>query len=248
MARGTLAVGWAHPLVWEGAPLFYGSLMDTISADWRGERRLKGRTIAIQAGPMIDQARNDIVEAFLAHPDQPDWLLMVDADMVWTPADVRRLFEAADEKTHPVIGGLCFANDQRAGTVWPTMMVLSAGDDGEPPNMGRVMDWPRGEVVKIDATGGAFLLCHRSVYERMREAVGAANPAPWFFISYLKGIRLGEDVSFCLRCRALDIPIHVHTGVSIGHVKQRVLDERQFDIQQGQVRVQTERPKLVMAR
>jgi hypothetical protein len=232
--------------VWEGAPLFYGSVMDTISADWRGERRLKGRTIAVQAGPMIDQARNDIVEAFLAHPDRPDWLLMVDADMVWTPGDVRRLFEAADAETHPVIGGLCFADDQRAGTIWPTMMVLHPGRDGESPDMGRVMDWPRGQIVKVDSTGAAFLLVHRSVYERVREVMGPENPAPWFFISYLRGIRLGEDVGFCLRCRALDIPVHVHTAVSIGHVKQRVLDEALFEDQQQRAKAQ--RPKLVVAR
>ena len=34
---------------------------------------------------------------------------------------------------------------------------------------------------------------------------------------------MGEDMTFCLRCAAADIPVHVHTGVKAGHMKTQML-------------------------
>lgn len=245
MAFGSVAVGWCHPDVWLGAPLFLRCLRDTFREDDHGPRRIQGREIEV-AGSQIDVERNDIVEAFLAHPDRPAWLLMIDADMTWIPQDVTRLLAAADEKERPVVGGLCFAESRRnGGELWPVMMVFGTNDDGT-PHVGRIMEWPRGEVCKVHSTGAAFLLVHRSVYERMREAMGATHPAPWFAVTYGTTERFGEDVTFFMRLHAMGIPVHVHTGVSVGHVKQRILDEAMYDAQQETARPQ--RPRLEIAR
>lgn len=34
---------------------------------------------------------------------------------------------------------------------------------------------------------------------------------------------MGEDLTFCLRCAAAGIPVHVHTGVQVGHMKSVML-------------------------
>jgi GT2 family glycosyltransferase len=34
---------------------------------------------------------------------------------------------------------------------------------------------------------------------------------------------MGEDLTFCLRAAAAGYPIHVHTGVQVGHMKSTTL-------------------------
>jgi hypothetical protein len=49
--------------------------------------------------------------------------------------------------------------------------------------------------------------------------------APWFRESAAGGklALMGEDLTFCLRCAAAGIPVHVHTGVKAGHMKTTML-------------------------
>jgi hypothetical protein len=228
VARGKLALGFACPEAWLGASDFLMCLLVTTNEDWRSDRRIKGRVIQTCSGPQVDQARNDIVEAFLAHPERPDWLLMLDADMMWEPSDVRKLFEAADEVERPIIGGLCFTGHRKDSQVWPTLFKAVEMEDGS-TDIQKMLDYPKDAICKVFGTGAAFLLMHRGVLERFREAMGPKHPAPWFFISYLPENRFGEDVSFCIRAQTLGIPIHVHTGVRIRHVKAREITEAVYD-------------------
>jgi len=228
MARGKLALGFACPEAWGGAGDFLMSLVVTLNEDWRSDRRIKGRVIQTRSGPMIDQDRNDIVSAFLIHPDTPDWLLILDADMVWTPADVRKLFEAADEVERPIIGGLCFAGYRDDSQMWPTLFKAVEMEDGS-VDIQKMADYPKDAICKVFGTGAAFLLIHRGVLERFKEAMGPDHPAPWFFISYTSNNRFSEDWGFCIRAQTLGIPVHVHTGVRVGHVKARILTEQIYD-------------------
>jgi hypothetical protein len=47
--------------------------------------------------------------------------------------------------------------------------------------------------------------------------------APWFRESVTGKALMGEDLTFCLRCAAAGIAVHVHTGVHIGHMKTTML-------------------------
>jgi hypothetical protein len=48
--------------------------------------------------------------------------------------------------------------------------------------------------------------------------------APWFRETPVGPMALmGEDMTFCLRCAAAGIPVHVHTGVKAGHMKTTML-------------------------
>jgi len=185
--------------------------------------------IEMQSSPRIAEARSQVVEQFAERFPDADWLLMVDADMVWTPSDVELLLDVATRNERPIVGGLCFALD--GDGVKPVMFrLLDSSGKAE-----IIRDYPRGDLVEVDSTGAAFLLVHRQVFAKMRQqfgkrADGSDNPYPWFVEGQVTrdGVALGEDSAFCLRAKAMGIPIHVHTGARIGHVKTRVLTEAMF--------------------
>lgn len=225
MAKGTMAIGYVHPESINA--YFMNSLVQTLIADFKGEKRIKGRVIAIRSGPLVDRARNQIVQLFLEHPDQPDWLLMVDTDMTFGPHQVRKLFQAADAEEYPVVGGLTFAGT--SGDLWPVMMVID-----KDRQIQQVLSYPKDAMCKVSITGAAFLLIHRGVLEAMAEEY-SDTLAPWFAFAYgqIKAnshdAPLGEDATFCLRAGKMGYPIHVHTGVDVGHLKSRVLNQAEYD-------------------
>jgi GT2 family glycosyltransferase len=168
------------------------------------------------SGPDLKSTRNDQAARFLA--TDLDWLLMVDTDMVFLPGAVAVLLKAADPVERPVVGGLCF---QQVGKnqITPTMNYVRRLDDGG--FVFRTVDkWPEDELVQVDATGTAFLLIHRTVFGRISVATGENRL--WFAEIVESGRQFSEDFCFCLRCAAAGIPVFVHTGVKVGHLKTTV--------------------------
>ena len=216
----TVALGWVHP--GEVSSAFMRSVLDfVVSESLRGKQNRYGGFVEITSGPRIASARNNIVEAFL---DQlsADWLLMIDADMVFRPEAVDTLLKAADPVLRPVVGGLCFGGG-RGGDIFPTIYVMTPE---EPCKI--IEDYPENALCEVDATGAAFLLMHRDVLEKMR-AEYADHPYPWFVEGTIyKNISFGEDWAFCMRVKQMGLPIHVHTGAKTGHIKPHVLDEATF--------------------
>jgi GT2 family glycosyltransferase len=181
----------------------------------------------------IIQARNDTVHAFLTQCDA-DWLFWVDTDMGFAPDSVDRLLEAADPVERPIMGGLCFAMreigiDRIGGyLVQPTSTIFDwvKMDTGQQGFYTR-HDWERDEVTLCAGTGSAFLIIHRSVFEKIAAEYGNT----WYSPVWNKSLNMSisEDLSFCSRAGALSIPVHVHTGVKTSHLKQAWVDERFYD-------------------
>jgi GT2 family glycosyltransferase len=173
------------------------------------------------SGPNISEGRNLIVRRFLDECRAP-WLLMTDTDMVFTPADVDRLVTAADPLRRPVLGALCYAQDGTTGEKQPTMYELVQEDGGGQVGFARYKIWPEDVCMPVSATGAAFLLMHRDALAAIGKASGD-RAAPWFRESVIGSALVGEDMTFCLRAGAAGIPVHVHTGVRVGHVKTTIL-------------------------
>lgn len=226
--KGLVAVAYAHPGEVDGS--FHESMLRLIMADHtRAKPRILGGggTIGMASGPRIAAARNEMVQRFLSMPTEPEWLLMVDSDMVFAPSALDKLLEAADPKTAPIIGGLCFGGG-RSGKVFPTLYRLrqTTGPNDSPIEI--IEDYPADTVCKVDATGAAFLLMHRDALVKIGEAFKGEQP--WFCESTVyKGVTFGEDWAFCMRAKSLGYDIFVHTGVRIGHVKPHILDQDAFD-------------------
>jgi hypothetical protein len=173
------------------------------------------------SGPNISEARNLIVRRFLDECRAP-WLLMTDTDMVFTPGDVDRLAAAADPVKRPVLGALCYSQDEVTGEKQPTMYELVQEPGGGQLGFARYKMWPEDACVPVAATGAAFLMMHRDALRAVAKASGD-RAAPWFRESVIGSALVGEDMTFCLRCAAANVPVHVHTGVHVGHLKTTML-------------------------
>ncbi len=178
--------------------------------------------VAVMTGTnALPFARNQSMLGFLE--TDGEWLLILDSDMGFDPDLVPRMLGAAHDIDRPIVGGLCFAQtghepDGMGGYVWkpkPTLMRRN-GD-----SMTTLYEYEPDALVKVDATGAACLLVHRSVAEAMRAKWGDT----WFDQMLTDRGLIGEDVSFCLRAGELGFPIHVHTGIKTNHLKHTWMSE-----------------------
>ena len=240
MIPGTVTVGFLHPGHY--AACFAESLKELLFADAFGQQRIVSHDFGqlgknCGSGGIVD-GRNQLAKV-MCDDSQAEWLFMVDSDMGFAPDTVERLIAAADPKARPVVGGLAFAHktDGKAShfgvryRCQPTIYRWFEDDDkvGVVPQF----DYERDALVECAATGGACLLIHRTVLERIRARYGDV----WFDpVKHPKGTTFSEDLSFCIRIAGIGVPLYVHTGVKTTHDKGGVfLDEEHFDRQQAAV-------------
>lgn len=182
-------------------------------------------------------ARNTIAARFVQ--TDSDWLLWVDTDMGFQPDALYRLLQVADPTERPIVGGLCFVNRENTHDGYngyrarPVPTIYKWRDEyetGGPAGFVATPMYPVSTVMRVDATGAAFILIHRSVFERIAESVvpglGVQVGPHWYDRTFDgAGNLMGEDISFCTRALLARIPIHVHTGVRTTHFKEFWLSE-----------------------
>jgi hypothetical protein len=228
---GAVTVGYV--LSKNVASSFHHCMIEMIGWDLAHEGRiLRGGYKAWTCGTdgLVD-SRNKLVAAFLEERTA-DWLFWVDTDMGFAPDTVDRLFAAADPAERPIVGGLCFTQREESSDgmggwrcrATPTVFDWTVLDDGQ---MGFSVRWnyPPDTLTRCGGTGSACVLIHRSVFERIDAEYGTwYNRVP----NPTMGQVLSEDLSLCLRAGALDIPVHVHTGVKTTHQKTLWLAEDDY--------------------
>lgn len=222
-----VTIGYVHDV--EVAYSWHASIVDLIGHDISSQQRIiRGGWIGVRYGTGgITAARNMVVERFLA-ADRADWLFWIDTDMGFAADTVDRLMAYADPTERPIVGGLCFANREvevdglggfRTRAV-PTIYYWGEHEGEE--GFQAAASIPDAELIRCGATGSACLLVHRSAFE----AIGAGwydpirNPST--------GSPMGEDLSFCVRAGARQIPVHVATGVRTSHLKPIWLQAEHF--------------------
>lgn len=214
-----VVVGYCNPGSVHAA--FHESLLNLMVYDAQTTNRIigGGGRIAVQSSANISTARNDIVRQFLDE-SEADWLWMVDTDMTFAADTLELLLENADPDLAPIVGGLCFGIDD--GWLFPTLYDLRPNEESP---VVRYHTFPPNAMFQVAATGAACTLIHRTVLAKVREQSGSefSQAYPWYQEREHAGMRIGEDVTFCLRAGLCGFPIYVNTGVTLGHVKQHTL-------------------------
>lgn len=187
---------------------------------------------AIRTGPMtIVEGRNRAAQTLL-EDTSCEWLWTVDSDMGFKDDILEQMLEFAHPDRVPVLGALCYGQftgkaDGMGGyyrNSAPTLYVKRKipGGDTEGyviPSPG----FPEDQLLKVDATGAACMLIHRSVLTAIWDEYGEQ----WYsrITRPNATMAMGEDMSFCHRLGELGIPVHVHTGIPTTHHKSVFLGQ-----------------------
>jgi hypothetical protein len=195
-------------------------LMDDRSYLGPGEYTMR---FIIQGNVLVHQ-RNECIQKM-----DGDWILFIDSDMVFQPDAVKKLIETQQKFDLDMVGGLCF---QRMAPYQPTMYVMAANAEH---GYTFIEDWPEDAAVEVDATGMAFSLIHKRVFDMiLRKNTGEGFPD----LDHRMGVRpppffrwegeYGEDFLFCREAKAAGAKIFVDTGVKIGHSGNTIITEENF--------------------
>lgn len=241
MIRGSVVVGYLDGGKWSAC--FGLSYRDLCLFDVMASQRIvrKGgkelRNLCGSGG--IVAGRNKVAEDFVDHTDG-EWLWFIDTDMGFASNTVDQLVASADPTTRPVMGALCFQlKRQPQGPLYAERTFMAPtlyeyleleSELGFRP----IRDYERDRVVRVAGTGAACLLIHRSALVTLRAKYGGA----WFEpLTHPAGDNgkprtFSEDLAFCIRLQACDIPVHVDTRVKTTHEKGALfLDEEMYDRQ-----------------
>lgn len=251
MNPGTVAVGYLDPGSWSAC--FGLSLRDLLLCDATvGSHRIvpHGRELRKHCGSGgLVAARNEVTAGFL--DTDCEWLWMIDTDMGFGPTTVDDLVAVADPDVRPVVGGLCFAlRRDQPGVFYGEKYVIVPSlyrwvDTPTEVGFASILDFPDNAMVEVSATGAACLLVHRSALERVREKYGPH----WFDpVTHPSGSpTFSEDLSFCVRLAAVDIPIWVHTGIDTTHDKGGLfLDRAAYEAQPEIAALRGRHPEVVV--
>lgn len=226
---------------------WHRSMMGLVAFDSGNGERLRdgGGFLAIKYGTGgLIHARNQAVYEFLEDYPDADWLFWLDTDMGFGPDALELLLEAADPAERPIVGALCFSqrDDDPDGMggwrVQATPTVYDWISLGDQSGYAVRWDYPRDTVTKCAATGSACIVIHRSVLEKIR-----AEFSTWYdrIPNPSTGQVFSEDLSFCVRAGALNIPVFVDTRVKTTHYKHQWVSEEDY-IRQRVVQAFVDKP------
>lgn len=174
------------------------------------------KDIGITHRQMIDDARNGLVDGFLA--SDTEWLFWMDSDMTFSKDTLVELFKVAEEKDAKMVTGIYY---QRKGLNFPVLW--SRGVPTEEGTMsgletkraltnkyvGSFM-FPhpdKKEPFKAHAAGFGCVLVHRSVFEVMDR--------PWF--KFIPGV-CSEDFYFFVNAQELGFELWATPIPELGHI------------------------------
>lgn len=225
---GSVCLAYLHDV--EVAHSWHQSVMAMLTWDVAHDQRLvRGGYLAMRCGSgHLVQARNKAAAEFLA--GDAEWMFWLDTDMGFAPDTLDQLLASADPEERPVVGALCFAQQEHAqdglgGFLTrpvPTLYRWMEDQDGH-SGFNSWADYPADELVEVAGTGSACILIHRQALLAVKARYGPA----WYsqMSNPSTGQILSEDLSFCAKLRVCDIPVHVDTRVKTSHLKPVWLGE-----------------------
>jgi hypothetical protein len=218
MAQETVSIAWCDNGMVDGK--FMQGVTDVMlksGVNFTTTLRSQGNQIARQRDRVIN---------YWYENNKSDWLFWVDSDVVVSPDTFNLLWESKDAKERPIVSGVYFTTDQPEEPLMiPLPTLFNFVNSEETVGVARIHPMPENQLIKIGAAGMGFVLMHRSVVERIKEAI---PNAPLFSdIGHGKNF-LGEDIYFFALCDKAEIPVYAHTGATAPHMKRFSFDEHYY--------------------
>jgi hypothetical protein len=133
---------------------------------------------------------------------------------------VAKLWDVADKIGKPVVSGTYFISKETEGTLAKPYPALFF--DVDEHTIQHVHPLPHNEVMKVDSAGFGFVLMHKSIIPKMREKF--PNQSMFAELEHVGDKYVGEDIVFFRKMQEAGIPLHVHTGALVQHIKRFSLD------------------------
>jgi glycosyltransferase involved in cell wall biosynthesis len=175
--------------------------------------------VTSQIGSVIFNNRNAAIQE--AKIKNAEWLVFIDSDMEFGPDDIFRLIH----HNAYVVAGVCKRGDGQ--------VVLYHYKDSD-NSIYPIMQLPN-KPFHVDVTGFGFvgiqrdlinIICMESFREREWKGLNVQDRRlnyPFNHVTLANGVQVGEDTSFCLRMKELDVKILVDPDIKIGHEKLHVV-------------------------
>lgn len=191
---------------------FSESLLEAVIHDLGFLNVIKNRVVAQHCEKYLNIGRNKLVKKVVEqYAAECGVFVSLDTDHPFTPGQLMEIISLVSDD-HPVVSALYYAADDDGQQVRPLMLRRRA--DGTLETM---WQFPRNELVEVDVIGMGFCAMKMSVLTDLREELGDTL---YNFDETSGGHFMIEDDAFCRRVQEyLALPIYVHTGICVGHVK-----------------------------
>lgn len=161
----------------------------------------------------VADQRNEIVREFMDNT-RYEWLLMMDDDVVYSgdTDPIQQMIHAAEQLNAQVVTAVCPVG---GGNYHPNVGYYAGFNEVTGKEEVTWIDAfdPDG-LMWVDVCGGAFLLCHRSVFLTIDD--------PWF--EYTS--RASEDMDFCIKLHRKGIRVLADFRIEIEHLRVKGLNLR----------------------
>lgn len=165
---------------------------------------------------LIDDARNGLVESFLA--TNTEWIFWMDSDMTFPKETLVELFKVAEEKNTKMVTGIYY---QRKNQNFPVLWsrgdaTESNGVSGLENKRSKVNKYvgsfafphpDKKEPFKVHAAGFGCVLVHRSIFEVLDR--------PWF--KFIPGV-CSEDFYFFVNAQEAGFELWATPTLDLGHI------------------------------
>jgi hypothetical protein len=235
MAQDTVAVAWCDNGNVDGK--FMQGVTDVML-----KSGIKFETSLRSQGNQIARQRETVIRYWYEN-NTSEWLLWVDSDVVISPEKFKLLWDNKDAKERPIVTGVYFTTDTPEEPLMiPMPTIYEFAETQDQVGLKRVHPMPENQLIQIGAAGMGFVLMHRSVVERIEEAI---PEAPFFSELGVMKTFMGEDIYFYALCDKAEIPVWCHTGATVPHMKRFSFDEHYYKAFFGGVK-QEKKSNLVL--
>jgi hypothetical protein len=221
--KETLSVGWCDLGNVDGK--FTEGLAFTIINGQNKDSIKINNAIRVE-GTYLSKSRQELFDIW-ADTEKTDWLLCVDSDIYIDQETLKKLFNVANKKTHPVVTGVYFMSREYGKSLMrPYPCIFYETDDYD--KIESVFPLPLNQTIKIDAAGLGLVLMHKSIIPKLRKI--CSDYSLFIEKEYLGNKFVGEDVSFFKNLKKAGIPVYANTAALVPHIKRFSFDMNYFNL------------------